>query len=173
MSHALSPSMEMYLKTILGLGGADRPVRVTEIAQEMEVKLPSVSEALHALRARKLVVHSSYGTVRLSTRGRQAATAVQRRYEILRRFFTDVLGVDRPTAERDACEIEHVVGEDTLARLTAFLEYVTCCRRDVAGVVEHFQEFAGLRLAGERCPECGGSSEGSAGPRTSLGGGRA
>jgi len=172
MRKTLSSSLEMYLKTILGLGGADRPVRVTEIAREMGVRLPSVSEAVQTLRARRLVLHSTYGTVRLSTRGSQAAAAVQRRYEILKRFFTDVLGVERAAAERDACEIEHVVSEDTLARLTTFLEYITCCDRDVAGVVEHFQEFAGLALAGKRCPECGGGPGGAAGSGTACGGGR-
>ena len=118
----LSANMEMYLKTIRRLSPDGRPVRVKEIAEALGVTMPSVSGALRTLRARSLVVHPAYGTVRLSARGKRIAAAVSRRFEILQRFFTDVLGVEAAAAARDACEIEHVVGADTLERLTAFLD---------------------------------------------------
>ncbi|HUU45192.1 MAG TPA: metal-dependent transcriptional regulator [Acidobacteriota bacterium] len=125
----LSANMEMYLKTIKRLSPDGRPVRVKEIAQALGVTMPSVSGALRTLRARGLVVHPAYGTVRLSARGTRIAAAVNRRFAILQRFFTDVLGVDARTAARDACEVEHVVGADTLERLTVFLDNLNDARR--------------------------------------------
>lgn len=121
--------MEMYLKTILRLepeGGEG--VRVSEIARSLRFTRPSVSEALRSLRDLRLVVHPSYGEVRLSARGRRKAEEVLHRFEVLRRFFVEVLQVDQRTAERDACEIEHVVGPVTLKRLTAYVEYATRSR---------------------------------------------
>ena len=156
MPHHLSPNMEMYLKTILrlGMGKEKEPVRVKAIAESLGVTMPSVSGALRMLKAKGLVLHSAYGEVRLSARGKRAAGEVNQRYEVLRRFFTDVLNVDPKTADRDACEIEHVVGPDTLKRLTAFLDYVTRCRMDVSQVIEHFHEYLDWRLAGDHCQEC-------------------
>lgn len=154
MTKSLSPNMEMYLKTILRLGRSDEPVRVKAIAEALGVTMPSVSEAMRSLKARGLVLHPSYGEVRLSARGRRTAAAVNERFEVLRRFFTDVLQVDEQTAGRDACEIEHVVGPDTLRRLTAFLDYMTRCRMDVSAVIEHFHEYLQWRLAGDFCREC-------------------
>lgn len=154
MAKALSSNMEMYLKTIFRLGADGEPVRVKAIAESLGVTMPSVSEALRSLRARGLVVHPSYGAVQLSARGRRMAEAVNQRFEILQRFFTDVLQVSPRTASRDACEIEHVMGPETLQRLTAFLDYVQHCRMDVTGMIGHFHEYLQLRLAGERCRDC-------------------
>ena len=75
----LSPNMEMYLKTILRLGQDGRPVRVKAIAESMGVTMPSVSEALSILKSKGLVLHPSYGEVKLSARGERVAVAVNER----------------------------------------------------------------------------------------------
>ena len=98
--------------------------------------------------------HASYGEVSLSDRGRRLAEGVNDRFEILQRFLIDILGVDEEVAEREACEIEHVVGKDTYLRLTAYLDYLSNCRKDFSRVIEHFHEFLSWRLAGEKCPDC-------------------
>jgi DtxR family Mn-dependent transcriptional regulator len=162
MGTKLSPNMEMYLKTILRLGRDGQTVRVKAIADALGITMPSVSGALRQLKAKGLVLHSAYGAVRLSARGRRAAGQVDERYEILRKFFTDVLDLDPRTADRDACEIEHVLGNETLERLTAFLDYTTRCRLDVKQVIEHFHEYLKWRLAGDYCQDCeaeGGPSQ--------------
>jgi DtxR family Mn-dependent transcriptional regulator len=154
MTKSLSPNMEMYLKTVLQLGAGEQPVRVKAIAEALGVTMPSVSEALRSLRERGLVLHSSYGAVQLSARGRRTAEAINNRYQILQKFFVEVLKVDRRTAGQDACEIEHVMGPETLERLTVFLDYLQHCRMDISGMIEHFHEYLSLRMSGERCRDC-------------------
>ena|GEM_PF-883604 len=154
MSRHLSPNMEMYLKTILRLSEGGGAVRVKEIAASLGVTMPSVSGALRSLKAKGLVLHASYGEVRLSARGRRTAAEIHQRFEILRRFLTEVLNLDARTAARDACEIEHVVGGETLRRLIIFMDYTTHCRMDVRKVIDHFHEYLEWRLAGEHCREC-------------------
>lgn len=142
MPKHLSPNMEMYLKTILRLDPPDGSgVRVKEIATSLGVTRPSVSEALRSLTARGLVVHPSYGSVRLSARGRRAATSVNHRFEILRKFFAEILQVQENIATRDACEIEHVVGVETLRRLTAFVAYATRTGENASPIVAGFEKF--------------------------------
>jgi DtxR family Mn-dependent transcriptional regulator len=122
MSRKLSPNMEMYLKTILHLEREGNAVRVGAITRALGITMPSVSQALRSLRKSGLVLHESYGTVRLSAKGRRAAEAIDERYEALQRFLTDVLGADERLANKEACDIEHVLSKDTLERLKAFLD---------------------------------------------------
>ena len=154
MVHDLSPNMEMYLKTILQLAVEGEPVRVKAIAQAMGVTMPSVSQALRALKSKGLVSHSSYGAVGLTRTGVGVARAVRERYQVLQRFLIDVLGVEEKVAAEEACQIEHVLRAETMRRLSAFLEFMTHCRMDVESVIEHFHEYLQYRQAGERCPDC-------------------
>lgn len=150
----LSPKLEMYLKSILLLDPDVRAVRVKDVADAMGVTMASATEAIATLKKKGLVLHDSYGDVRFAARGRKAAGQVLHRFEVLRRFLTQVLGIADPVARRDACEIEHVVSGETMERLTAFLDYVAKCRYDVPAVIEHFQHYFELRHAGNPCDEC-------------------
>ncbi|GAB4322159.1 MAG: hypothetical protein Kow0074_13520 [Candidatus Zixiibacteriota bacterium] len=154
MAKNLSPNMEMYLKTVLRLGQDGSQVRVKAISEALGVTMPSVSGALRQLKAKGLVHHPAYGAVKLTPRGRRAAGDINQRYEVLRRFFEEVLNLDARTADRDACEIEHVVSPKTLDRLIAFMDYVTRCRMDVQEVIAHFHEYLELRTKGSPCEEC-------------------
>lgn len=145
----LSSSMEMYLKTILRLEQSGSPVRVKAIADSLGVTMPSVSEALRTLMTRGLVDHSSYGEVGLSEEGRRTAAGVHERFELVRRFLSEMLRVDDVTAEREACEIEHVVGEATLTRLAAFVEWTTHHRRDIEDCLTRFHGYVGALMNGE------------------------
>jgi DtxR family Mn-dependent transcriptional regulator len=159
MSKKLSPNMEMYLKTVLRLGENGATVRVKAIAETLDVTMPSVSEALRILKSRGLVLHPSYGEVKLSARGRRVAEEINNRFELLKRFLVEVLDVERRVASEEACEIEHVLGPDTYLRLTAFVDFLNHCQKDMSGVVEHFHEYLAWRLAGQVCPTCGVTEE--------------
>ncbi len=151
---SLSPRLEMYLKSMLLLRPDVRPLRVKEVADAMGVTMASATEAIGTLRKRGLVAHDSYRDVRFTPRGRKAAEQVLRRFDVLHRFLTSVLGIDDKTARQDACEIEHVVSRGTMERLTAFLDYTAHCRHDVPAVLSHFQNYFDLRVAGTPCGEC-------------------
>jgi DtxR family Mn-dependent transcriptional regulator len=136
--------MEMYLKTILRLEKDTSSVRVKAIADSLGVTMPSVSEALRNLKTRGLVDHSSYGEVKLSDEGRAVAADVNDRFELLQVFLSDMLRVDKKVAETEACEIEHVVGDDTMSRLTAFVEWMTHHQQDIAECVRKFHVYLDL-----------------------------
>lgn len=150
----LSPSMEMYLKTILSLETEGKPVRVQAIASVLGVTKPSVSGALHTLKQKGLVIQRSYGAVHLTSEGRVVAEQVRKRYQVLKRFLNGVLGVDAVSTSREACELEHVLGAETMQRLNLFLDFLEHCNLDLNRVVEHFQQYLQHRLAGRKCPDC-------------------
>jgi DtxR family transcriptional regulator, Mn-dependent transcriptional regulator len=122
-----SASMEDYLEAIAKLGEGRKVVKVKQLSQMLGVKMPSVTSALKKLSEQELVVHERYGHVKLTPEGNELARDVICRHEALTRFFAQALGIDRETAEEDACKIEHVISPLSMDRLTKFVEFIGAC----------------------------------------------
>ena len=122
-----SSSMEDYLEAIGRLSEAGNIARVTKLSKELGVSKPSVSAALNKLAKAGLLQHERYGSIELTTEGRRVADDVIRRHEIMRRFLTEILGIDRERAEEDACRMEHVLSPASLERFSKFVEFLTSC----------------------------------------------
>ena len=119
--------MEDYLEAILYLHNLEGVVRVRDIARHLDVKMPSASDAIKALKSKSLVRHEPYGHVELTDSGELLARAMLMRHQQLTHFLRDLLGVDSDTAETDACRIEHVVSPQTMEKLLALIECVVSC----------------------------------------------
>jgi DtxR family Mn-dependent transcriptional regulator len=122
-----SASMEDYLEAIAKLGEGKNVVKVKQLSQMMGVKMPSVTSALKKLSEQELVVHERYGHIKLTPEGDEVARDVICRHEALTRFFAQALGIDRETAEEDACKIEHVISPLSMERLAKFVEFMEAC----------------------------------------------
>jgi DtxR family Mn-dependent transcriptional regulator len=120
-------SMEDYLEAIANLGEGSEAVRVKQISEMLGVKMPSVTSALKKLSERELVDHERYGRIKLTPEGDKVARDVIRRHKALTRFFAQALGIDRETAEEDACKIEHVISALSMERLAKFTEFIGAC----------------------------------------------
>ncbi len=122
-----SASMEDYLEAIANLGEERKVVRVKQISEMLGVKMPSVTSALKKLSEQELVEHERYGHIKLTPKGDEVARDVIRRHKALTRFFAQALGIDRETAEEDACKIEHVISSLSMDRLAKFVEFIEAC----------------------------------------------
>ena len=120
-------SMEDYLEAIANLGGGKKVVRVKQISEMRGVKMPSVTSALKKLSQQELVEHERYGHIKLTSEGDKVARDVISRHEALTRFFAQALGINRETAEEDACKIEHVISPLSMERLAKFVEFIGAC----------------------------------------------
>lgn len=118
----ISSSLEDYLEAIYILVQHGREVRLTDVADFLNVSLPSVSRAIGTLKDAGLVIHESYGQISLSPKGKTQAGKVLKRHMLFKRFLTDTLGVSEATAEKDACRMEHVVSGETIEKLHRYLE---------------------------------------------------
>jgi len=117
----LSPSLQDYLEAILNLSREEKTVRITDIAKKLKVTKTSVVQAVNALQDLNLVVQEKYGPVILTEKGEEEATEVWAKHQILYDFLANVLKVEAEVAEKDACDIEHVVSPQTVGRLVEFL----------------------------------------------------
>ena len=122
MNEKLSPNMEDYLETIYLLELERGNVRVKDIAEKMEITMPSVSSALKNLEKQGFVSHDRYDLVVLTPQGARVAEEVYRRHGVIRDFLSQVLGLDDEIAEKDACGMEHIISPETLESLARYLE---------------------------------------------------
>ena len=150
-----SPSMEDYLEAIANLGGGKKVVRVNQIGQALDVKMPSVTSALKKLSDEGLVRHEKYGYVELTGKGDEIAKETIRRHKILSRFFAQALGVDEKTAEEDACKIEHVISVASMERLVKFLEFMEACPLGEANFPKRYRYFLEHGELPRECLETG------------------
>lgn len=135
----LSASLEDYLEAIFHIQRKKYAARPKDISQFLEVGNSSVTGALKALKARKLVNYAPYDVVTLTPTGEEAARDVVRRHESLREFFIKVLAADGELADDAACRMEHAVPPELLDRLVRFVEFVEMCPHGGPGLLEGFR----------------------------------
>lgn len=124
MNVQLTESMEDYLEAIAELTAVEGHAHVKEIAAKLEVKLPSVTGALRQLAAQGLIIYNSRYPVQLTDAGKLVADEVVRRHAILKKFFSDILGLPPEQATETACRLEHVVDSGTIERFIIFSEAI-------------------------------------------------
>lgn len=150
----LTESMEDYLEAIYRLQREREVARVKDIAARLRVKMPSVSNALAALKQRNLVEHEKYGYVTLTQEGLARAEQVYRRHQALTRFLSDILQLDEDQAEAEACELEHALSGETLSRLIALIDFIKRCPRGGQGWLRHLSGRWEDLPCNHDCAEC-------------------
>lgn len=105
-------SSEDYLETILILSQRLPVVRSIDIATELNFSKPSVSVAMKHLKESGKIDVSTSGHITLTQSGKELAEKVYERHRVLAKMLI-TLGVDEKTANADACEMEHVISEET------------------------------------------------------------
>lgn len=115
----LSASLENYLETMLFLS-EDKEVRLTDIANKMCVSKASVNKAVNQLKDLNLLNHSHYGSISFTEEGYNIAKSIARKHSILLEFFTKVLNIDENIALVEACEIEHILSNDTVSAIEKY-----------------------------------------------------
>ena len=111
-------SGEGYLEAVLVLQKKKVMVRSVDLARHMGFSKPSISHAVGVLKNGGFLTVDEDGYFHLTEDGREVAEKIYERHQ----FFTEQLvavGVDRETAERDACRIEHAISEDAFQNLQA------------------------------------------------------
>ncbi len=116
-----SSSSEYYLKCILALKQRSSVVRSVDVAEEMGVTKPSVSNAMKKLREKGLIFFGSEGSINLTDEGRAVAEKVYNKHSILSKLLR-IAGVNREVADKEACMMEHAICDSTYECLDEYLK---------------------------------------------------
>lgn len=117
----LTKSLEEYISTIYILEKTNKKIRVTDIATKMLITKPSVNRALKTLREKGYVNFEPYTDITLTDEGREVAQEISKKYDIVKIFLTEILGVSQKTAEIDSLKIKAVISEETEQKLQEFM----------------------------------------------------
>jgi DtxR family Mn-dependent transcriptional regulator len=116
---SITQAVEDYLKAIWRLGhdGGER-VSVGDIAQELRVAAPSVTNMVRKLKAMRLLNYERYGGVALTPRGRKIALEIVRHHRLWELYLYMRLGVPLELVDSEAERLEHVLSDDMEELLT-------------------------------------------------------
>ena len=124
MTLRLSESLEDYLEAISELIAIDGHAHTKEIAEKLNVKMPSVTAALRQLDKMGCIIYNTHYPVQLTAAGKEIADQVVWRHRILKKFFGEILGLNPEKASETACRLEHAVDEETIERFILFSEAI-------------------------------------------------
>lgn len=111
----MSPSQEDYLEAMVELGGgAHVAIRSVDVAAKLGVSKASVNKALSVLKEKGLAEQPYYGDITLTQEGYDYGRAVLDRHQMLFLFLSKALGIPEERANREACLMEHAIGDESL-----------------------------------------------------------
>ena len=121
---SLSSSTEDYLEAIFTIVAKNKVARSKDIAEKLKVKRPSVTGALKALAEKGLVNYAPHSYITLSKEGEKIARCVDKRHQVLKDLFVDILMLPSDGAENAACVMEHGISQNVCKALRSLLAAV-------------------------------------------------
>lgn len=117
----ISKSLEEYLKSMYILKKQNNEIRVTDIANKMNVSKASVNKALKNLKDEKMVEYETYGEISLTKQGEDLAKKILEAYDISVLFFRDVLNMQEDKAIIEAEKLKSSISDEALNSLAKYV----------------------------------------------------
>ena len=118
----LSPSLEDYLEELYRFSLQTETVRVTDVGNKLHVSLPSVTKALHKLRAEQYIRYQRYGEIELTDKGRELGNFLVKRNHLLQEFLRLICSNCDIAAEAEA--IEHYLSPATITAIQTLVGFM-------------------------------------------------
>ncbi|MDT8358287.1 MAG: metal-dependent transcriptional regulator [Methanomicrobiaceae archaeon] len=121
---------EDFLEAVLILSeeAGDR-VREADLASRLNLSSQEVSARAESLVSEGDLVRHPPQQLELTAKGKAQAEAVSRKHRTLEYFLSEMLGIEAEAASEEACRLEHDVSDETIDRLSFYLERPCPLRR--------------------------------------------
>ena len=123
----MTGSKEDYIKAIYELGGEFKRISTKEIAENLKISPPSVSEMLRKLEEEDLLQYKVYRGVMLTAKGIYEALRIKKIHILWEVFLVDMLGYDVADVHEEAELLEHITSPKLAAKLDEYLDYPKVC----------------------------------------------
>ena len=120
----LTLNQQNYIETIHSLCLLHGHAHVKAIAEKLNFKMASVTEAMQGLTSLGVVNYSVRQTITLTPSGEDIAQELNKRHEVLAEFYHDILGCSVESANSIACRVEHVIDPELKERLAEFVRFL-------------------------------------------------
>ncbi|MFX1451833.1 MAG: metal-dependent transcriptional regulator [Promethearchaeota archaeon] len=135
----LSRKKEDYIKAMKRIIEKDQFARTKDIALELNVTAPSVSEMLKKLRKEGIIKYEKNKPIIFTEKGEELAKEITEEYQILSQLLINLL-VPEEIALLDACNMEHNLHEETVIQLKRFVKFIESVPNKPKWLT-HFAEF--------------------------------
>jgi len=119
----LSGSQEDYLKTIWYLEKESKRANAKSVADAYGVRPPTVLSMFRVLARRNLITYNRSDGACLTVKGELLARKLVRKHRLIETFLEQVLQMDGGILHREAEKLEHVVSDQLMYRIDAYLGY--------------------------------------------------
>jgi len=117
---AVSSSIGEYLEEMYRCELSGHPISTKQLAEELCISMPSVSEMLLKLKEKDFLTYQIRGTIKLTKKGRKIGADIYHKHETIKKFFI-LLGLGERRAAEQACRLEHELSNAAMKRLQLFL----------------------------------------------------
>ena len=118
-------STEDYLRTIYflyeKLEDKARGVKSVDIAKELEISKPSVSNMIKKLISKKYLKAKPYSDIYFTKKGLKEAKRVMHNHRVIEVFLRNILSCDIRRIHEEAHKLEHTFSEYTIKKLDKLL----------------------------------------------------
>jgi DtxR family Mn-dependent transcriptional regulator len=119
----LSRTKQDYIKAIWNLSQSGRKVKMKNLADMLGVKPPSVVAMFKELERIGLMTYNKVNGAQLNEKGREEAERIIRKHRLIETFLQRVLQIEEPLLHDEAEKLEHVMSDQLIMKIDAFLEY--------------------------------------------------
>jgi len=123
----LSPSVEDYIKAIYKLRSDTGGVSTQDLAERLGVSAPAVSKMMRRLAELRLISHTPYQDVELTSTGEKKALEIIRHHRLLELYLVEVLGFTWDNVHDEAERLEHHISEEFEDRIDDLLGHPKAC----------------------------------------------
>ena len=123
----MTPNKEDYLKCIYEIGTHTQKITNKEIAAQMQVSPPAVTEMIKKMTAEKLIVKDKTNGYLLTDLGLHLVSELYRKHQLIEAFLVHDLGYTTDQIHEEAEVLEHTVSELFVERLEKMLGYPETC----------------------------------------------
>ena len=117
----ISKSLEEYIKSMYILNRQNGQIRVTDVANKMNISKASVNKAVKNLKEEGMLDYEAYGDIKLTKSGEELAQKLLEAYDIGVLFFRDVLGLEEQEATKNAEGLKSSISDEAFNKLARYV----------------------------------------------------
>jgi DtxR family transcriptional regulator, Mn-dependent transcriptional regulator len=116
-------SVEDYIKQIYTLQVSSIKVSTRNLAELLNISMPSVSEMIKKLTESGFITSKPYRGFKLTSKGEKLAILQIRKHRLLEHFMKNVLNYEWEEVHAEAEKLEHAVSEKFINRLEDYMDF--------------------------------------------------
>ena len=120
-------SKENYLKAVAEAESEGEAVKAVTLARWLNVSAPAVTMAIKRLKRDALIHVHAEGQITLTRAGREIATRLLNRHQLIERMLTEIFGLEWYKVHDEAEQLEHAVSADFERKLAEKLGFSGVC----------------------------------------------